>query len=326
MRHLPKQSHDPNLLVGLDTSDDAGAYQVTEDLALIQTVDYFTPVVDDPYMFGQIAAANALSDVYAMGGKPTTVMNIVGFPITQLPHEVLADILRGAADKTKEAGAVIVGGHSIDDQEPKFGLSVTGLAHPKRIFKNVGAKAGDQLILTKPIGVGILTTGIKRAAVTDEQERAVTDTMAELNKVAASQLECLHPNAVTDVTGFGLLGHSFEMARGSNVTFKLDYQSIPMLDGTIQLAKEGIIPGGSKANVRWLKDSVQYDQSLTEVEQHILCDAITSGGLLISMPENEATEYIQRMNQAGKTATIIGQVIERQSVPIIVKNKVALQD
>ncbi|GAE24420.1 selenide,water dikinase [Halalkalibacter wakoensis JCM 9140] len=318
MRHLPKQTDDPNLLVGLDTSDDAGAYRLTDDLAMIQTVDYFTPVVDDAYMFGQIAAANALSDVYAMGGKPTTVMNIVGFPITKLPPEVLADILRGAADKTKEAGAIIVGGHSIDDQEPKFGLSVTGLAHPDRIFKNVGAKPGDSLVLTKPIGVGILTTGIKREAVTKEQEEAVTEMMALLNKKAAENLDGLHPNSVTDVTGFGLLGHSYEMANGSQVTFELSMKAIPMLDGTRELAEKGIIPGGSKANERWLDGCVEYTSSISNVEKSILCDAITSGGLLISLPSEEAVKYVQSMHQANAHATIIGKVIEKQEKPIIV--------
>lgn len=319
LRHLPKQNHDPNLLVGLDTSDDAGAYRLTDDLAMIQTVDYFTPVVDDPYMFGQIAAANALSDVYAMGGKPTTVMNIVGFPIKTLPPEVLADILRGAADKTKEAGAIIVGGHSIDDQEPKFGLSVTGLAHPNRIFKNVGAKPGDMLVLTKPIGVGILTTGIKREAVTAEQEKAVTETMALLNKQAAEKLEGLHPHAVTDITGFGLLGHSYEMAKGSDVTFELDLSTIPMLDGTRELAEKGIVPGGSKANERWLEGCVAYAENVTDVEKSILCDAITSGGLLISLPHDEATAYVEAMNSTGAHATIIGTVTEKKDKPIVVK-------
>ncbi len=319
MRHLPKQNHDPNLLVGLDTSDDAGAYRLTDDIAMIQTVDYFTPVVDNAYMFGQIAAANALSDVYAMGGKPTTVMNIVGFPIKKLPPEILADILRGAADKTKEAGAIIVGGHSIDDQEPKFGLSVTGLAHPDRIFKNVGAKPGDLLVLTKPIGVGILTTGIKREAVTPEQEQAVTETMALLNKQAAEKLEGLHPTAVTDVTGFGLLGHSYEMAKGSDVTFEIQMNNVPMLDGTRELAEQGIVPGGSKANERWLDGCVDYAEAITDVEKSILCDAITSGGLLVSLPPDEANQYVASMHQVSAHATIIGSVSEKLDKPIVVK-------
>ncbi|ERN53424.1 segregation protein B [Alkalihalophilus marmarensis DSM 21297] len=320
MRHLPKQTDDPNLLVGLETSDDAGAYRLTDDLAMIQTVDYFTPVVDDPYMFGQIAAANALSDVYAMGAKPTTVLNIVGFPIKKLPPEMLADILRGAADKVKEAGAVIVGGHSIDDQEPKFGLSVTGLAHPDRIFKNVGAKPGDVLVLTKPIGVGILTTGIKREAVTKEQEEAVTRTMAALNKEAAEALEGLNPHAVTDVTGFGLLGHSLEMAKGSEVSFEIQASSVPMLEGTKELARQGIIPGGSKANERWIASDVEYQSSITEVEKSILCDAITSGGLLVSLTEEEAQQYVEDMHKRGLTASIIGRVSDKSDYPLYVQS------
>jgi selenide, water dikinase len=318
LRHLPKQTHDPNLLVGLETSDDAGAYRLTDELAMIQTVDYFTPVVDDPYMFGQIAAANALSDVYAMGGKPTTVLNIVGFPIKKLPPEMLADILRGAADKVKEAGAIIVGGHSIDDQEPKFGLSVTGLAHPDRIFKNVGAKPGDLLVLTKPIGVGILTTGIKREAVTAEQEEAVTQTMASLNKVAAETLEGLNPHAVTDVTGFGLLGHSLEMAKGSEISFEIQSSSVPMLEGTKELAEQGIVPGGSKANERWIASSVHYAPEITDVDKSILCDAITSGGLLVSLTEDEAHQYVEAMQSKGLTAKIIGSVTAKKEFPLYV--------
>lgn len=319
LHHLPKQNYNPNLLVGYDTSDDAGVYRLTDDLAMIQTVDFFTPVVDDPYMFGQIAAANALSDVFAMGGKPTTVMNIVGFPIKKLAPEVLANILLGAADKTKEAGAILVGGHSIDDQEPKFGLSVTGLAHPDRIFKNVGAKPDDKLILTKPIGVGILTTGIKRNAVTIEQEQAVTKTMAQLNKQAAECLEDFHPNAVTDVTGFGLLGHSYEMAHGSDVTFELNFDSIPLLPGTLELAQNGIVPGGSKENRRWMNNRVDYDGNIIDVEISILCDAVTSGGLLISLPAAEANRYVEIMHEMGALATIIGTAIEKKEKSVIVK-------
>lgn len=322
MRHLPKQKYDPNLLVGYDTSDDAGVYRLTNELAMIQTVDFFTPIVDDPYMFGQIAAANALSDVYAMGGKPTTVMNIVGFPIKKLAPEILTDILRGAADKTQEAGAILVGGHSIDDQEPKFGLSVTGLVHPDRIFKNVGSKPGDKLVLTKPIGVGIVTTGIKRNAVTAEQEKVVTETMALLNKQAAENLENFNPNAVTDITGFGLLGHSYEMANGSDVTFELDMNNIPILTGTRELAEKGIIPGGSKENRRWLDTLVKYESNITDVEMSILCDSITSGGLLISLPAAEAAQYVEVMQNNGAFATIIGTVAEKKEKSVVVKKSI----
>jgi selenide,water dikinase len=313
LRQLPEREYDPNLLVGLDTSDDAGVYKLTDDIALIQTVDYFTPVVDDPYMFGQIAAANALSDVYAMGGKPKTVLNIVGFPIKDLGPDVLAEILKGAADKTKEAGALIVGGHSIDDKEPKFGLSVTGLIHPDKILKNVGAKPGDSLVLTKPIGVGIMTTAVKRDAVTPEQLQKVTETMASLNKVAAECLEGLNPNAGTDVTGFGLLGHAGEVARGSDVSLTIYYDKVPLLEGTEALAKQGIIPGGTKSNYSWLEDTVVYSDDLSPEERFILCDAVTSGGLLVSLPKEEADIYVQKLHENGIIeAAIVGEVTEKR--------------
>jgi selenide, water dikinase len=312
LRSLPKQDTVPELLVGNETADDAGVYQLTDSIALIQTVDYFTPIVDDPYMFGQIAAANALSDVYAMGGDPKTVMNIVGYPIKKLGPDMLTEILRGAADKVKEAGALTVGGHSVDDQEPKFGLSVTGIVHPKKIWKNVGSKPGDALVLTKPIGVGIMTTGIKRSVVTPEQEQTVTEAMALLNKTAAECLRKYHPHAVTDVTGFGLLGHGSEMARGSNVSFDLTLSSVPILEGTEKLAKDGVVPGGSKSNHKWLGNDVDYADLLPE-EQLILCDAVTSGGLLVSLPEDEAPQYVEDLHQKGlQTAAIIGRVTEKK--------------
>ncbi len=319
MRHLPKQEPVPELLVGLDTSDDAGVYQLTDSIALIQTVDYFTPIVDDPYMFGQITAANALSDVYAMGGEPKTVLNIVGFPIKKLGAEMLSEILRGAADKVKEAGAITVGGHSIDDQEPKFGLSVTGIVHPDKVWKNVGAEPGDVLVLTKPIGVGIITTGIKRSVVTPEQEQIVTDTMAALNKVAAEVLTNYQPHAVTDITGFGLLGHGSEMARGSNVSFEFSLEQVPVLEGALELAENGVVPGGSKANHKWLADDVEYEEILPE-EQLLLCDAITSGGLFVALSEQEAAEYVDKLRASGLPyASIVGRVTEKKEKYIYVK-------
>lgn len=320
MRHLPKREIDENLLVGHDTSDDAGVYKLTEEIALVQTVDYFTPVVDDPYMFGQIAAANALSDVYAMGGTPKTVLNIVGYPIKKLGEYILAEILKGAADKVKEAGALIIGGHSIDDQEPKFGLSVTGLVHPEKIWKNVGALPGDVLVLTKPIGVGILTTGIKRNKVTEEQIKNVSETMAMLNKTASDVLHSFHPHAVTDITGFGLLGHSYEMAEGSKVSFMINYHHVPVLEGATSLVEENVLPGGSKANHKWLKNYVTYAQEITENEQYLLCDAVTSGGLLISMPKEEAKRYVLKLHEQGiKEAAIIGHVTEKKAETIYVQ-------
>ncbi|KLT16044.1 segregation protein A [Neobacillus vireti] len=318
MRLLPKQEPVPELLVGLDTSDDAGVYRLTDTIALIQTVDYFTPIVDDPYMFGQITAANALSDVYAMGGEPKTVLNIVGYPIKKLGADMLAEILRGAADKVKEAGAITIGGHSIDDQEPKFGLSVTGIVHPDKVWKNVGAKPGDVLVLTKPIGVGILTTGIKRSVVTPEQEQLVTDTMAMLNKTASEVLTDYHPHSVTDVTGFGLLGHGSEMARGSDVSFEISFSQVPILEGAVELARDGVVPGGSKSNHKWLADDVSYDDILPE-EQLVLCDAITSGGLLVAISEEDANKYVNKLYSNGLVqAAIIGRVSEKKDKLIYV--------
>jgi selenide, water dikinase len=319
LRLLPKQEPVPELLVGHETSDDAGVYQLTDSIALIQTLDYFTPIVDDPYMFGQIAAANALSDVYAMGGEPKTVLNIVGYPIKKLGSEMLAAILKGAADKVKESGAVTVGGHSIDDQEPKFGLSVTGIVHPDKVWKNVGALPGDVLVITKPIGVGILTTGIKRGAVTQAQEEIVTATMASLNKTAAELLRKYQPHAVTDVTGFGLLGHGSEMARGSEVSLVIEHQKVPVLEGTLELAKNGVIPGGSKANLKWLENDIEFN-GLSKEEQLILCDAITSGGLLVSLSESEAEQYVKDLHKQGlHYAAVIGKVVNKMEKMITVK-------
>lgn len=319
LRLLPEQEPHPKLLVGHETSDDAGVYKLTDKIALIQTIDYFTPIVDDPYMFGQIAAANALSDVYAMGGKPITVMNIVGYPVAKLGPEILAEILRGSADKVKEAGAVTVGGHSVDDNEPKFGLSVTGIAHPEQIWKNIGSQPGDVLVLTKPLGVGIITTGIKRNVVTKEQEVEVTKTMATLNKTAAQLLQPFSPKAVTDVTGFGLLGHGSEIAKASNVSFKINLSKVPVIKGTYELAKKNIIPGGSRANHQWLLKDVNYNNILT-YEQIVLCDAITSGGLLISLSKTDAIDYVNKCHENGLNyAAIIGDVHPRDEKLIYIE-------
>lgn len=320
MCQLPVQEKPPQLLVGNETSDDAGVYQITDEIALIQTMDFFTPVVDDPYMFGQIAAANALSDVYAMGGMPKTAMNIVAYPIQTLGAEVLAEILRGASDKVVESGAVTIGGHSIDDKEPKFGLSVTGTVSPQKFWRNCGAKPGDLLLLTKPIGVGILTTGIKREKVTAEQANAVIQTMATLNKRSAECLMDFHPNAVTDVTGFGLLGHASEMAEGSQVHIEIFMQSVPILSGTEKLANDGVVPGGSKANYKWLSNKITYEDSIEETMRLILCDSITSGGLLISLPEQEAYAYLAKMRAQALTCEIIGRVTAAQEHLIHVHN------
>lgn len=306
--------------MGLDTSDDAGVYKLTDDVALVQTVDYFTPIVDDPYMFGAIAAANALSDVYAMGGKPTTVLNIVGFPISKLDNKILADILRGGADKVREAGAVIAGGHSIDDTDPKFGMAVTGIVHPDKVWTNAGARPGDVLILTKPIGVGIITTAIKRGKATPEATKQVETVMATLNKAAAEAAQNFTVHACTDVTGFGLLGHTAEMARGASVGIEIDTKSVPVLPDAYSLAEQGIIPGGSLRNYEWLADDVQYDDSIDEVTRKILCDAVTAGGLLLSVPAEEAPALIEALKQNGvETFAQIGRVVEDHPNKIVVR-------
>jgi selenide,water dikinase len=312
LKQLPTPAErDPRLLVGLETSDDAGVYQLADDLAIVQTVDFFTPIVDDPYAFGQIAAANALSDVFAMGGTPVTALNIVGFPITKLDPSILGDILRGAQEKIAEAGAVLVGGHSIDDPEPKFGLSVTGTIHPHRILTNAGAKPGDLLILTKPIGVGIQTTAIKRDVLTPEQTQTVISVMSTLNKQAAQVMKDFPVNACTDVTGFGLLGHSLEMARGSRTGIVLYADRVPILEGTKELALQGIVPGGTKSNAAWVAEAVTYSDRLDETDRLILCDAVTSGGLLISVPASHAEDLLHALHQSGVSwAGLIGEVTD----------------
>jgi selenide,water dikinase len=319
IRSLPAATPDPNLLVGLDTSDDAGVYKLTDDLAMVQTVDFFTPIVDDPYSFGQIAAANAISDIYAMGGKPLTVLNIVAFPITTLDKRILADILRGASDKVREAGATLVGGHSIDDQEPKFGLAVTGIVHPDKVRTNAGAKAGDRLILTKPIGVGILTTSIKKDQLSEEEVQRVTQVMSTLNKQAAETMEPFEVHACTDVTGFGLIGHALEMAKGSGAGIRLQSSKVPVLPRVRELAEQGFVPGGTKNNFNHVKDDVTFPHSMDQTDRWILCDAVTSGGLLISVEPGQADRLLQDLINAGVDAHLIGEVTSENAGHIVVE-------
>lgn len=319
IRSLPPAEANPNLLVGLDTSDDAGVYKLSEELALVQTLDFFTPIVDDPYSFGQIAAANAISDIYAMGGKPLTVMNIVAFPISTLDKSILADILRGAADKVREAGATLVGGHSIDDKEPKFGLAVTGLVHPDKVRTNAGAKAGDKLILTKPIGVGIMTTSIKKGQLTVEETERVTRVMATLNKKAAEIMEPYDVHACTDVTGFGLMGHALEMAKGSNTGIRIKRDQVPVLPRVRELAEGGFIPGGTKNNFAHVEADITFPEAMDQIDRWILCDAVTSGGLLIAVGAAEADSLLAELVQAGVEASLIGEVTEQHPSHIVVE-------
>ena len=273
---------DPNLLVSAATSDDAAVYRISAALALVQTVDVFTPVVDDPYHYGAVSAANSLSDVYAMGAKPLLALAVVGFPRGRLPLSVMGDILRGGADKAAEAGVVIAGGHSIDDPEPKYGLSVTGLVHPDAIVRNVGARPGDQLILTKPLGIGIITTGIKQDKTSSAAADEVIVVMERLNRDASDAMVEVGVHAATDVTGYGLLGHLYEMTSGSGVTARIWYSRVPVLTAAHELVRQGAIAGGTGRNYEYLQPRVTY-RGLDEPDQLILCDAQTSGGLLMAV-------------------------------------------
>ena len=306
--HLEKPQ-DSRLLVGIETSDDAGVYLLDEKTALIQTLDFFPPIVDDPYTFGQIAAANSLSDIYAMGGRPLTAMNIVAFPAALLKEGILSAILRGGQDKVKEAGAVLMGGHTIDDPEPKYGLSVTGVVHPDKILRNVGAKPGDALILTKPLGTGVLATAF-RAEMFDNGWQAAIRSMATLNRAAAEALATFTVNACTDVTGFGLLGHLHEMASGSGVSVVVDHASVPLLPEAAEAASMGLVPAGAYANREHFgQRGVSIGAQVPEDIADLLWDPQTSGGLLISLPATQVGRLLAALHTAGvKTAACIGQV------------------
>lgn len=309
MRHIPNNSQDANLLVGIDTNDDAGVYKLNEEQAIVQTVDFFTPVVDDPYAFGMIAAANALSDIYAMGAKPLTVMNMVAFPVNKLDKSVLAQILQGGFEKIKEAGAILVGGHSIEDQEPKYGLSVTGVVHPKQVLSNSGAKAGDYLVLTKPLGIGIVTTGIKYSVVTSEDKEEAIQIMTELNKSASEAAIEVKVNALTDITGFGLLGHLHEMMKGSGLKAQIQVRQVPVLKATWECIEKETIPGGAFANQRFLMDKVEFAEDISEAQKIVLCDPQTSGGLLISVSEERLQTLLEALKQRKTlAAAVIGRV------------------
>lgn len=307
LSQLPKNENTENLIVGLDTADDAAVYKLNDEMALIQTLDFFTPMVDDPYVFGQIAASNSLSDVYAMGGKPTVAMNIVCFPSCH-DMNVLAEILKGGFDKVKESGALLVGGHTVDDKEPKYGLSVSGLVHPDKVLSNASAKAGDKLVLTKPIGVGILNTAMKENMVDKEIGDRVIEVMIHLNKYAAMSFENIEVNSVTDITGFGLLGHVLEMAKASDVSIEIDSKEVPILDGALEMANMGIIPAGMYRNKQYISKDVELI-GIDVAMEDILYDPQTSGGLLVSVSAELAEELVEDMKKNGSIeAKIIGEV------------------
>lgn len=293
--------------MGTSTVDDAAVYRLTDELAIVQTVDVFTPVVDDPYHYGAISAANALSDVYAMGGRPLLALNIVGFPRGKLPLSVLEEILRGGSDKTQEAGVLIAGGHSIDDPEPKYGLAVTGIVHPARIVRNVGARTGDQLVLTKPLGIGIITTGIKQEKTTPRSADEAISLMERLNRDAAEAMLEVGVSVATDVTGFGLLGHLHEMTSGSNVIARLRYDRIPVLAQARTLVREGAIAGGTARNYEYLTSRVDFGD-LDEGDRLILSDAQTSGGLLMAVSEHRLAALTAALQRRHVLAAHIGEI------------------
>ena len=315
--HL-KIDSDENLLVGMATSDDAAVYKISDDIALVQTLDFFTPVVDDPYIYGQIAAANSLSDVYAMGGEPKLALNISCFP-SDLDKEVIKNILKGGHDKVKEANAMIIGGHTVDDKEPKYGLSVTGFIHPKDVVTNSNAKPGDLLILTKPLGLGILNTGIKAGLVSDAGYKTAIHTMSELNKFSKDAMMKVGVNSCTDITGFGLLGHAYEMADGSKVTIKLNSTSIPIIEEALSLARMGIIPGGAYRNMEYIKDQVKISDSVPQEIIDCIYDPQTSGGLLISVEKDKAEMLLNELKNSTTPYALIGEVLEKQNHSIIVE-------
>jgi selenide,water dikinase len=308
---------DPNLLVGTETSDDAGVYQLTEDLAIINTTDYFTPIVDDPYTFGEIAATNALSDVYSMGGIPKTALNVLYWPKDRLDLEILGEILRGGAEKVKEAGAVVVGGHTVDAPELMYGLAVTGVIHPNRVVRNFGAKPGDVLILTKRLGVGILTTGLKFNKLSDGALPRVIESMTRLNRSGSEIMQKFSVNACTDVTGYGLLGHSFEMASGNGVKLEILSKKVPYFDEAPTLVKKKIYTRAYRSNTKFLDGAVTFGSGVSEEMRHILMEAETSGGLLFALPESDADSALAALHERDcPEAAVIGRVIDSSQAQI----------
>ena len=299
------------MLVGLSRADDAGVYKVSDDLALIQTVDFFTPVVDDPYWFGQIAAANALSDVYAMGGEPKTAMNLVGFPLKQMDLSVLRQVIQGGIDKVREAGVVLLGGHSVEDEELKYGLSVTGFIHPNRILTKQGLKVGDRLVLTKPLGTGIVNTAIKGNLASGEITRQVTAIMAALNRTAADVMKEYPVHACTDITGFGLVGHLAEMMQGTGLGLKIVLEKLPILDVALGFAAMGMVPAGAHKNRSFRAPLVDIDEGVDPSIQDILYDPQTSGGLCIAVAPTSADGLVEHLHsESVEHAAVIGEVVD----------------
>jgi selenide, water dikinase len=312
---LPQPSH-PDLIVGISTADDAGVFRLRDDLAIVNTVDFFTPIVDDPYTFGAISAANSLSDVYAMGGVPVTALNVVCFPRAELDDDVLADILRGGADKAAEAGVVVVGGHTIDDPEMKYGMAVTGTIDPRRVIRNVGARAGDVLVLTKPLGTGILMTALKRQTLRGAAYEVAVASMTALNRTASEAMIRASAHAATDVTGFGLFGHAYEMASGSGVTLRFEASALPLFPDLAELVAAGTLTGGCKRNRAWLEREVSVGPGVAAAAAEAAYDPQTSGGLLIALAPADVSALIADCARSGVSAVPIGEVRTRGAVAV----------
>lgn len=311
---------DPNVIRGMAGSDDAGVYRLSEDIAIIQTVDFFTPIVDDPYMFGQIAAANSLSDVYAMGGKPLTAMNIVCFPIDTMDITVLKDILKGGVDKMAEAGVVLLGGHSINDAELKYGLSVTGTVHPERMVTNEGAVPGDKLILTKKLGTGILGSALKSGVLNSQTEATMVKSMAALNNTASRLMQEEGIHACTDVTGFGFLGHLSQMLKNSRVGAVVNSSAVPVFNKVVECLEKGLQPGGLQRNRDYYSPAVKIESGVPEYIMDVLFDPQTSGGLLISLAAEQAEGLLEKLGRAGiAEAVIVGEIVAGPEGVVTVK-------
>jgi len=312
LERLPQKKNDPRVLVGFNHADDAGVVKINDELALVQTVDLFTPIVDDPFTYGQISAANSLSDIYAMGGKPISALNIVGFPKDIFSLDILGDILAGGQTKAEEADCAIVGGHTIKDDELKYGMAVTGLIHPKKIISNAGAQPGDVLLLSKPIGTGTITTALKAGKGNDAMVKRAVEVMLQLNRDAADISIEIGIHACTDITGFGLLGHALEMAEASGVGLELDFARIPILADAIETTAQGFVPGGTKSNHLYVAPNVTYTSSLTMNQQLLLNDPQTSGGLLLAVPQEKVQELQKRLTDRGVDASVIGIVNDKK--------------
>jgi len=305
--------------VGHAGSDDAGVYRLSDESALVVTVDFFTPIVDDAYDYGRVAATNSLSDVYAMGGRPVVALNIAGFPENKIPADVLGEIIRGGADVARSAGVSILGGHTVNDPEVKYGLAVIGMIDPRRIVRNAGARAGDVLILTKAIGTGVLATALKQKALSSPRTKMLVDSMTQLNREASEIMLRHDPHACTDITGFGIIGHAHEMAEASDVTIVLRAASVPLLDGAREAVEKGYLTGGGHSTRRFMKDKVRFAAAVVETMTSLLFDPQTSGGLLIAVAPDRAASLLAELKKSHPHAAVVGECVARRDVPIIVE-------